>query len=112
MHEALVTSARQWANGLVQRETRGPGDTENAMRRISARYGVDFQALWALRYRPPKRVFADTYFALKHAYEAECERQLRLLNHELTITKAKAGPAHHSVRAAQAVVDAADDGEA
>jgi hypothetical protein len=112
MSEALVSDARQWANNLVQREARGPGDTENAMRRVSQRYGVDYSALWALRYRPPKRVFADIYFALRHAYEAECERQLRQLEHELEITRAKAGPNHAAVRAAETLVGAAGDGSA
>lgn len=101
---ALVTEAREWANRLTLREARGPGDTENAMRRISQRYGVDFNALWSLRYRPPKRIFADVYFALRAAHEAECERQLRLLAHDLEITRAKAGPDHAAIRAAAALV--------
>jgi hypothetical protein len=112
MHEALINDARQWAGALVQREARGPGDTDNAMRRISQRYGVDYGALWSLRYRPPKRIFADIYFQLRAAYEAECERQLRQLEHELTITREKAGSDRASVRAAQALVDAAGDGSA
>lgn len=109
MREALVSDARHWANSLVAREARGPGDTDNAMRRLSQRYGLDYAALWSLRYRPPKRIFVDVYFALRDAYAAECERQLRLLNHELTITKAKAGADRNSVRAASALVHAADD---
>lgn len=43
------------------------------------------------------------------ANEAECERQLRLLRHELEITRAKAGPHAAAVVAAQAVVDADDE---
>ena len=107
MSEALVQDARHWANNLIQREARGPGDTENAMRRVSQRYGIDYAALWSLRYRPPKRIFADIYFGLRAAYLDECDRQLKRLNHELIITKAKAGPDAASVRAAQAVADAA-----
>jgi hypothetical protein len=59
MSDALVSDAQGWAKWLILQESRGPGDTENAMRRVAARYGVDFRALWALRYRPPKRIFAD-----------------------------------------------------
>jgi hypothetical protein len=108
---ALVSDARSWANNLILREARGPGDTENAMRRLAARYGLDFGALWSLRYRPPKRIFADVYFSLKAAYEAECERQLRLLEHELAITKAKAGADHPAVRAVEALVRSASSDE-
>ena len=79
MREALMADARQWANSLIQQEARGSGDTDNAMRRLSQRYGLGYSALWSLRYRPPKRIFADVYFALQNAYAAECERQLRLL---------------------------------
>jgi hypothetical protein len=103
---ALIDEARDYANKLVLRESRGPGDTENAMRRLESKYGLPFSALWSLRYRPPKRIFADIYFQLRAAYEVERERQLRQLQHELAITKAKAGAAASSVVAAQAVVDA------
>lgn len=105
---ALVEDARRWANEMVLRESRGPGDMDNAMRRVAGRYGLDPGTLWGLRYRPPKRIFADIYFRLQAAYQAERERQLRLLQHDIAITKAKAGSDCHSVRAAQAVVDAAD----
>ncbi|MBV8895509.1 MAG: hypothetical protein JO051_03280 [Acidobacteriaceae bacterium] len=103
---ALIDEARGYASKLVLRESRGPGDTENAMRRIEAKYGVPFSALWSLRYRPPKRIWADLFFQLRAAYEAERERQLRLLQHEIDITKAIAGPSANSVVAAEAVVDA------
>lgn len=107
--DALVADAREWANKLTVRESRGPGDTENAMRRLSARYGLDYGALWALRYRPPKRIFADVYFALAAAYQAECERQQRLLAHDIAKTKAIAGARNSAVVAAEAVVGAGDD---
>lgn len=48
-----VAVASEIARRLVQAESRGPGDTENAMRRISSRWGVPFTFLWSLRYRPP-----------------------------------------------------------
>lgn len=85
-----ITDAQGWANKLLQRETRVPGDMENAMRRLEARYGVPWRTFWQLRYRPPSDVFVGVYLSLKAAYEAECERQERLLRHEREITKAKA----------------------
>lgn len=41
---------------MVSREARGPGDTEGAMRRLEARYGLDYWTQWGLRYRPPAEV--------------------------------------------------------
>ena len=84
-----IADAQAWANKLLQREARGPGDMENAMRRLEARYGVQWRTFWQLRYRPPADVFVGVYLSLKAAYEAECERQERLLRHEREITKAK-----------------------
>lgn len=101
----FVASARDWANALVRRESRGSGDTENAMRRLEVRYGIPWRTFWSLRYRPPNDILTGVFFRLKAAYEAECERQVRLLQHELEITKAKAGPDAASVRAAMAILD-------
>jgi hypothetical protein len=84
-----VADARQWANELIRRESRGPGDLENAMRRLEARYGIPWRTFWALRYRAPADVFVGVYLQLKAAYESECLRQERLLKHEREITKAK-----------------------
>lgn len=103
---AYVEDAAQIARSLVARESRGPGDTENAMRRLEARYGVPFNAWWSLRYRKPKAIVAGLYARIKAAHAAECERHLRRLAIELEITKAVSGPDHASVAAAQAVVDA------
>ena len=108
----LVADAADWARDLMLRETRGPGDLANAMRRVAARLGVPYGALWALRYRPPKGVLASIYFALRDACEAERARQIRALEHELEETARTAGTDHHSVRAARAVVDAAHGAEA
>jgi hypothetical protein len=85
-----IADAKTWANELVRRESRGPGDMENAMRRLEARYGISWRTFWTLRYRSPDDVFVGVYLKLKQAYEAECARQERLLRHEREITKAKA----------------------
>ncbi len=101
--EAVVARAKAWAHDLVARESRGPGDTENAMRRLGARYGIPYRLLWGLRYRPPKDLLASAYLAIARAYEAERDRQMRQLQHELQITTAKAGPASRLIRAAAAL---------
>jgi hypothetical protein len=78
------------------------------MRRIARRHGIEYGAIWSLRYRSPKRIWADVYTALRAAYEAECARQMEALRHEIEVTKRIAGPAHPAVVAAEAVVGAED----
>lgn len=101
---AYVDQAAEWAKTLTQRESRGPGDIENAWRRLEARYGVPASAFYSLRYRKPKGILASMYFRLRSAYEAECNRQIRKLQHDIETTKAKAGPNHAAVVAAEALV--------
>jgi hypothetical protein len=103
-----VEEASQWACLLINRESKGSGDTENAMRRIEARYGIPFATLWSLRYRRPKAIVTSLYFRLHAAYQQECQRQMRLLRHELEITKAIAGADRAAVREVQSLVDEAD----
>jgi hypothetical protein len=84
-----IADAQAWANELIRRESRGPGDMENAMHRLEARYGIPWRIFWQLRYRAPKDVFVGVYLQLKSAHEAECARQERLMRHELAIAEAK-----------------------
>lgn len=73
-----VEHAARMSRVMVAREMRGPGDTEAAMRRIEARYGVPYSLQWSLRYRPPKDILVGAWLRLSAAYQAECERQERL----------------------------------
>lgn len=87
-----VEQAANWANELVKRQHRGPGDTvEAAMHRASSKYRIDHQTLWRLRYRKPKDMMLKAYLRLKAAYEAEIERQEAKLAHELELTKTLRG---------------------
>jgi hypothetical protein len=101
---AIVNQAAEWANFMVLREARGPGDLPNAMERLERRYGIAIQTFWALRYRRPKDLLASVYLRLQAAHRAEVERQLKKLEHELAITAAIAGPHHPVVAAVEAVV--------
>ena len=87
--EAVVDEAAHWAEALLQRTYRGPGDTiEAASYRAEQKYGVPAQTFWALRYRKPKDILASIYRTLQSAYEAECGRQEARLRHELELVKA------------------------
>lgn len=96
--------ARTWANDLVRRESRGPGDMRNAMQRLESKYGIPWRTFWELRYRPPADVLHGVWERLRQAHLAECERQMRLLKHDIEITKA-IKPEAHSVASAQAFID-------
>ena len=105
---AYVDEAADWARRLTHAEARGPGDIENAWRRLETRYGVSFHTWWALRYRKPKDIAASVYFRMRAAYEDACERQARSLAHELAITKAKVGASHPAVVTTEAALGSDD----
>lgn len=71
---SVVDEAASWADLLVRREHRGPGDTIDAARARAARkHKLPEQVLWALRYRKPKRIWADLYKRLEQAVAAETQ---------------------------------------
>lgn len=109
MSDVFVTNATEWANELVRRESRGPGDYENAMRRLESRYGIPWQTLWRLRHGRLKDVYVSIYVRLQAAYQAECERQMRLLAHEIEIAKAKGLTGSPVVAKAEALVANKED---
>lgn len=88
-----VEIAADYANRMIEREARGPGDTENAMRRIEATTGIGYWSLWSLRYRRRdlKTIAADQFQRIRNAYLATCERQLSALKHELAVEQARNG---------------------
>jgi hypothetical protein len=111
MSDAIyIERAVNWSKDLTRMKSRGPGDTENAMRRIEREYGIDYGFLWSLRYRRDqlKVISVSVYERIAAAYRAECERQMRKLQHEIEITEAIAGPASAAVGAAKALLDKAN----
>lgn len=63
--EFFVCDAKGLAEEMIERELRGPGDVDNAMRRLAQAYpGFSYADLWALRYRPPKEVGAQVWAGL------------------------------------------------
>jgi len=99
-----IDQAASWADFIVGRENRGPGDLENAMERAARKHDVPMSVLWALRYRRPRNLFVSIYFRLHEAYQAELDRQMRQLTHEIEFTKALTGPDCRAVCAAEALV--------
>lgn len=86
---SVVDEAAGWADMLVRREHRGPGDTIDAARMRAARkHRLPERVLWALRYRKPKRIWADIYKRLEMAVAAEIRSQEANLAHEIELTRA------------------------
>lgn len=90
-----VDEAASWADLIVRREHRGPGDTLDAARHRAARkHKVPEQALWSLRYRRPKDLAASIYRSLYRAYVAETKSMEAKIAENLKILEAlPPGPA-------------------
>ena len=102
---AYVAEASDWAKKMVRRDSRGSGDSGRAMAAVARRCGVTPSLIWALHYRPPKNLLVTAYFALASQYRDECEKQRKLLEHEIEVTAAKVGADSAAVGAARALVD-------
>ncbi len=104
---AYLDQAALWSKDLTRMKSRGPGDIDNAMRKIEREYGIDYGFLWSLRYRRDrlKIISISAYEIIRAAYRAECERQMRKLENDIKRTEEIAGPDRASIRAAKALVD-------
>lgn len=88
MAEAYVEDAQRWADFLIKREFKGPGDTlDAAMARCERKHRVSRSVFWSLRYRPPMDMLVSVYMTLRDAYEAELSRLDRKLEDELRIAE-------------------------
>jgi len=103
---AYLDQAAKWSKDLTLMKSRGPGDTENAMRLISRHYGIDYGFLWSLRYRRERlrTISISIYEGIRAAYRAECAAQMRKLEHDIKRTEEITGPDNRAVRAAKALV--------
>ena len=103
---AYLDQAATWSKDLTRMKARGPGDTENAMRRIEREYGIDYGFLWSLRYRRErlKIISLSVYEGIRAAYRAECAAQMRKLENDIKRTEEIAGSNSNSVVAAKALL--------
>lgn len=83
-----VEAATDYVRTMVQRESHGPGDLDNAMRRLEAKYGLPFWTLWHLRKGKAKTVEASLLARIRGAYLDMCQRQASNLLHEIEIEMA------------------------
>jgi hypothetical protein len=87
-HEMSVDAATDYVRTMVQRESHGPGDLDNAMRRLEAKYGLPFWTLWHLRKGKAKTVEASLLARIRGAYLDMCQRQASNLLHEIKMEAA------------------------
>jgi hypothetical protein len=66
----------------------GPGDIDNAMQRLEARYGLPFWTLWHLRKGKAKSCEVSMFARIRGAYFDMCQKQADSLLHELIIEAA------------------------
>lgn len=92
---SVVDEAASWAELLLRREHRGPGDTIDAARaRVARKHKLPEQALWSLRYRKPKDIAGSIYRSLYRAYLAETQTMEAKIAENLKLIEAlPAGPA-------------------
>lgn len=83
-----VEAASNYVRTMVQRESRGPGDIDNAMQRLEARYGLPFWSLWHLRKGKAKSCEVSLYQRIKSAYFDMCQKQADSLLHEIILEAA------------------------
>jgi hypothetical protein len=85
MSSAEIASG--YVNRMIERESRGWGDTSNAMERLQTRYGLPFWTLNHLRTKRAKSIDATLFQRIRAAYLDMCERQIAHLRHELDLEK-------------------------
>lgn len=83
-----VDMASGYVLRMVEKETRGWGDQENALSRLEVRYGLPFWSMNNLRTGRAKTVEAGLFARIRGAYLDLCERQVVKLQHEISIEKA------------------------
>lgn len=93
---------------MVEYETRGFGDTLEALRRICDDYRLPYWPIRRLRERKSKTVNGGIIRRVRGAYLAYCEAQITKLQHEIAIERAKgtADDALESIAAEAAALEA------
>ena len=76
---------------MVRKEQTGPGDTDNALRRLARHYGIGFWTLSHLRKGNAKTCDTTLYERVRTAYLDLCVRQIEALQHEIAIEEAGRG---------------------
>lgn len=85
--------AFEYVRKMVERETSGNGDVENAVRRIARRSGLSFWQLMHIRAGRAKVMTIETFTGIRKAYLEFCEAEVRALQDEIRQDREKYGDA-------------------
>jgi hypothetical protein len=77
--DSFLGRARRWGDFLERRELRRVEDRPAARRAIERRHRLPSGILYALRYRPPKRLAIEVYERLRQAVIAAGQSEQRAL---------------------------------
>lgn len=80
--------AAGYVRRMVEKESRGWGDSDSALSRLGARYQLPYWTLNHLRTGRAKTVEAGLLSRIRAAYLDLCEKQVQILQHEISIEKA------------------------
>ncbi|MEX2739945.1 hypothetical protein AB3480_00600 [Rhizobium mongolense] len=75
--------ASEYVRRMVERETAGNGDVENAIRRLARKHGLSFWQIMHLRAGRAKSITYDAFIAIRGAYLDYCEQQISELRKEV-----------------------------
>lgn len=75
--------ASEYVRKMVERETAGNGDVENAIRRLARKHGLSFWQIMHLRAGRAKTITIDAFWAIRSAYLDYCEQQINDLKKEV-----------------------------
>lgn len=82
--EAMSTAiAAEYVRKMVERETAGNGDVENAIRRLARRHDLSFWQMMHLRAGRAKSITVDAFTSIRRAYVEYCEAEVRALQEEI-----------------------------
>ncbi|MGV2099025.1 hypothetical protein [Rhizobium sp. 21-4511-3d] len=82
--KAMSTAvASEYVRRMVERETAGNGDVENAIRRLARKHGLSFWQIMHLRAGRAKSITVDAFIAIRGAYLEYCEQQISDLRKEI-----------------------------
>lgn len=83
-NRAMSTAvASEYVRKMVERETAGNGDVENAIRRLARKHGLSFWQIMHLRAGRAKSITVDAFTTIRRAYLDYCEAEIRALQHEI-----------------------------
>lgn len=81
--------ASEYVRKMVERETAGNGDVENAIRRLARKHGLSFWQIMHLRAGRAKSITVDAFWTIRAAYLDYCQQQINDLQKEVEEARGK-----------------------